>query len=183
MALIGSRISGRTHRRRADAGKPSTTNGERPNIIIMMTLYHNDMSVCAAKVRTALAEKKLSGEGVHLDLRAGEAKTRIFDAQCKRGCANPRARRPNDHRVTVTVNISTTNGQIYRSSPIKLGALKCVFGRSNWTKAFTPRLRYFPFVLPFVISGWRGRRKIGRNGWLVFRNQIPRATNQLSSLD
>jgi glutathione S-transferase len=39
----------------------------------MMTLYHNDMSVCAAKVRTALAEKKLSWEGVHLDLRAGDA--------------------------------------------------------------------------------------------------------------
>ena len=38
-----------------------------------MTLYHNDMSVCAAKVRTALAEKKLSWEGVHLDLRAGDA--------------------------------------------------------------------------------------------------------------
>jgi hypothetical protein len=49
---------------------------------------------------------------------------------------------------------------------------KCVFGRSNWTKAFTPRLPYFPFALPFVISGWRGRRKIGRNGWLAFRNQI-----------
>jgi len=39
----------------------------------MMTLYHNDMSVCAAKVRTALAEKNLSWEGVHLDLRAGDA--------------------------------------------------------------------------------------------------------------
>jgi glutathione S-transferase len=39
----------------------------------MMTLYHNDMSVCAAKVRIALTEKKLSWEGVHLDLRAGEA--------------------------------------------------------------------------------------------------------------
>ena len=34
----------------------------------MLTLYHNDMSVCAAKVRTALAEKKLDWNGVHLDL-------------------------------------------------------------------------------------------------------------------
>src|SRR5271170_4997565 len=39
----------------------------------MLTLYHNDMSVCAAKVRTALAEKKLDWNGVHLDLRAGDA--------------------------------------------------------------------------------------------------------------
>ena len=41
--------------------------------ISMLTLYHNDMSVCAAKVRTALAEKKLDWNGVHLDLRAGDA--------------------------------------------------------------------------------------------------------------
>jgi len=39
----------------------------------MLTLYHNDMSVCAAKVRTALAEKKLPWQGVHLNLRAGDA--------------------------------------------------------------------------------------------------------------
>jgi glutathione S-transferase len=37
-----------------------------------LLLYHNDMSVCAAKVRTVLAEKKLAWEGVHMDLRAGD---------------------------------------------------------------------------------------------------------------
>ena len=36
-------------------------------------LYHNDMSVCAAKVRMALAEKNVQWEGVHLDIRAGDA--------------------------------------------------------------------------------------------------------------
>jgi glutathione S-transferase len=39
----------------------------------MLTLYHNDMSVCAAKVRTALLEKRLDCTFIHLDLRAGEA--------------------------------------------------------------------------------------------------------------
>jgi len=38
----------------------------------MIELYHNDMSVCAAKVRSVLAEKRLEWKGVHLDLRAGE---------------------------------------------------------------------------------------------------------------
>jgi glutathione S-transferase len=38
----------------------------------MLKLYHNDMSVCAAKVRTVLAEKKLEWTGVHMDLRAGD---------------------------------------------------------------------------------------------------------------
>jgi glutathione S-transferase len=39
----------------------------------MLTLYHNDMSVCAAKVRSAIAEKKIDWKGIHLDLRAGDA--------------------------------------------------------------------------------------------------------------
>jgi glutathione S-transferase len=38
----------------------------------MIDLYHNDMSVCAQKVRFALAEKKLAWEGHHLNLRAGD---------------------------------------------------------------------------------------------------------------
>jgi len=37
-----------------------------------ITLYHNDMSVCSAKVRMALAEKDVAWTGVHLDLRAGD---------------------------------------------------------------------------------------------------------------
>ncbi len=36
-------------------------------------LYHSDMSVCAAKVRSALAEKGVAFEGVLMDLRAGDA--------------------------------------------------------------------------------------------------------------
>jgi glutathione S-transferase len=38
----------------------------------MLTLYHNDMSSCAQKVRLCLAEKGLKWENKHLDLRAGE---------------------------------------------------------------------------------------------------------------
>jgi len=39
----------------------------------MIELYHNDVSVCAAKVRTVLAEKKLEWSGHELNLRAGDA--------------------------------------------------------------------------------------------------------------
>ena len=38
----------------------------------MLTLYHNDMSSCAQKVRLMLAEKGLAWESRHLNLRAGE---------------------------------------------------------------------------------------------------------------
>ena len=40
----------------------------------MLELYHNDMSVCAQKVRLALAEKGLSYTGHHMNLRSGEQK-------------------------------------------------------------------------------------------------------------
>src|SRR5688500_20004368 len=38
----------------------------------MIELYHNDMSVCAQKVRFALGEKMLDWKSHHLNLRAGE---------------------------------------------------------------------------------------------------------------
>jgi len=38
----------------------------------MLTLYHNDMSLCAQKVRVGLAEKGLPWEDKHLVLRAAE---------------------------------------------------------------------------------------------------------------
>ena len=39
-----------------------------------ITLYHNDMSVCAQKVRLTLAEKGIEYESRHLNLRAGDQK-------------------------------------------------------------------------------------------------------------
>jgi glutathione S-transferase len=38
----------------------------------MLELYHNNISVCAQKVRLVLAEKKLAWTGHHVNLRAGE---------------------------------------------------------------------------------------------------------------
>jgi glutathione S-transferase len=39
-----------------------------------LTLFHNDMSVCAQKVRLCLAEKQLAYEDKHLNLRVGDQK-------------------------------------------------------------------------------------------------------------
>ena len=41
----------------------------------MLELYHNDMSVCAQKVRIVLAEKELSWKDRHMNLFKGEART------------------------------------------------------------------------------------------------------------
>ena len=36
------------------------------------TLYHHGSSVCAAKVRFAMAQKELSWEGIYIDILKGE---------------------------------------------------------------------------------------------------------------
>lgn len=43
-----------------------------------LTLYHNDMSVCAQKVRVVLAEKRIAHESRNLNLRQGESKTPAY---------------------------------------------------------------------------------------------------------
>lgn len=40
---------------------------------MQLVLYHNNLAVCAQKVRLVLAEKELKYEARHLDLRAGES--------------------------------------------------------------------------------------------------------------
>ena len=44
----------------------------------MLELYHNDMAVCAAKVRLVLSEKGLPWTGHHLDLSAGETRSASY---------------------------------------------------------------------------------------------------------
>ena len=43
-----------------------------------LELYHNDMSTCAKKVRLVLAEKSLRWKGHHMDLRAGDTRTKEY---------------------------------------------------------------------------------------------------------
>ena len=54
-------------RRALNSGRQETLEGNA-----MLALYHNDMSLCAQKVRVCLAEKGLEWESRHLVLRAGE---------------------------------------------------------------------------------------------------------------
>jgi glutathione S-transferase len=45
---------------------------------IVLELYHNAMSVCAQKVRVALAEKGIAYTGYDLNIRAGECRTPAY---------------------------------------------------------------------------------------------------------
>ena len=52
--------------------RPSLLRWPKRNKNVSLTLYHNDISTCAQKVRLALAEKELEWESVHLYLRKGD---------------------------------------------------------------------------------------------------------------
>ena len=54
----------------------------------MIELYRNDMSVCAQKVRFALAEKKLASGTAPLNLRAGDQQKPEYELQSQRGRAD-----------------------------------------------------------------------------------------------
>jgi ganglioside-induced differentiation-associated protein 1 len=109
-------------------------------IVEMLTLYHNDMSVCAAKVRTALAAKELAWNGVHLDLRRGDVQELEYLK------LNPNAVVPtlvHDGRV-ITESMAIceyVDDDQWPDHPLKprdsFFARRCVFGRSNWTKGCT----------------------------------------------
>jgi Glutathione S-transferase len=140
----------------------------------MITLYHNDMSVCAAKVRTALAEKNLKWDGVHLDLRGGDAQQPEYLK------LNPNAvvptlvhdGRPLIESTVICEYIDDHWPDRRLSQPMDGAARKCGFGPNNWTKAFMRRLVRFHFASPSVISGSPVPRKIAPSGWLAFRKMI-----------
>ena len=168
--VVHGRIRSRLSRHRTNLALPITAK----DASIMVTLYHNDMSVCAAKVRTALAEKQLSWEGVHLDLRAGDAQKPEYLK------LNPNAVVPtllHDGRTIIesTVICEYIDDE-WPDHPLKPDRAWERAQMRLWTKQLDEsvhaRLRSFPHALPFVISGLRGRRKIGRNGWRAFRSRI-----------
>ena len=131
----------------------------------MLTLYHNDMSVCAAKARTALAEKKLDWNGVHLDLRAGDAQKPEYLK------LNPNAVVPtlvDNGRVIIelTVICEFIDDQ-WPDRPLKPTD---AFGRAQmrlWTKQLDDGLPFLS-VSPSVTNGSLVQRKIAQNGWPAY---------------
>jgi glutathione S-transferase len=133
----------------------------------MLTLYHNDMSVCAAKVRTALAEKKLDFDLIHLDLRAGDTQKPEYLK------LNPNAVVPtlvhDDHVIIESTIICE-----YIDDEWPDPALKPIdsFGRARmrlWTKQLDESLHAAVGSLSFAIAfrhQWLARSTEDRGKWL-----------------
>jgi len=148
----------------------------------MLTLYHNDMSVCSAKVRMALAEKKIDWNGVHLDLRARDAQKSEYLK------LNPNAVVPtlvHDGRVVIesTVICEYVDDE-WPGPPLKPSD---AFGRAQmrlWTKQLDEGLHIAVATLSFAVAfryQWLARPAEDRVKWLAGIPQ-PERRQRLQSL-
>jgi glutathione S-transferase len=142
------------------------------------------MSVCAAKVRTALAAKELAWNGVHLDLRRGDAQEPEYLK------LNPNAVVPtlvHDGRVITesTVICEYVDDQ-WPDHPLKP---RDSFGRAQmrlWTKQLDEGLHPAAGTLSFCVAfrhQWLARPAEDRARWLANIPQLERRQRLQSTLE
>jgi glutathione S-transferase len=116
----------------------------------MLELYHHGSSVCAAKVRLALAEKNLAWHSHYVDILKGEQFNDAFLA------LNPKAVVPvlvhNGHVITESTIIceyledAFAAQSIYPQSPLARAAAR------QWTKAVDEELHPACSALTYIVS-------------------------------
>src|SRR5262245_42128346 len=114
-------------RPRHDARDPQNSD-DRP----MLALYHHGSSVCAAKVRFALGEKRLEWTGTYIDILKGEQ----FAPEYQK--LNPKAVVPTlVHDGTVLNESTVINEYIdetFPDPPLKPGSATARAAMRLWTK-------------------------------------------------
>ncbi len=150
----------------------------------MLTLYHNDMSVCSAKVRVALAEKKQEWTGVHLDLRAGDAQKPDYLK------LNPNAVVPTlviDGKPLIESTIICEYVDDAFSDPPLRPADNVARGLMRvWTKQLDDTLHVGIANLSFCIAfrhQWLARPAEDRTRWLDGIPQVERRNRQKANLE
>ena len=109
----------------------------------MLALYHNDMSLCAQKVRVCLAEKGLEWENRHLVLRAASTNSLGISSSTAEPWCRPSSTATRSYRNrTSSSNISTRPIPIRALAPRDaMAAPGCGCGPSSSTRMSTMRRR------------------------------------------
>jgi glutathione S-transferase len=125
----------------------------------MLTLFHHGSSACAAKVRFALAEKRLDWESRYIDIMRGEQFSADYVA------LNPKAVVPtlvhNDSVIVESTVICEYLDEVFQASPlmpidpVQRASVRC------WTKAVDEELHPACSAVTYVVSH---RHTILRNG-------------------
>jgi glutathione S-transferase len=139
----------------------------------MLTLYHHGSSVCAAKVRLALGEKRLSWTGRYVDLLKGEQFAPEFLA------VNPKAVVPvllHDAEVIPESTVICEYAEevfpdhpIYPTAPVERARLRV------WTKAVDEELHPACSAITYVVSH---RHTILRNGVGSFEDFLSKGASE-----
>lgn len=139
----------------------------------MLELYHHGSSVCAAKVRFALAEKGLDWTGHYVDVLAGEQFAPAFLA------LNPKAMVPvlvHDGKVVIESTLiceyaeATFDGPaLYPSDPY------LAYQARLWTKAVDEDLHPACSAITYVVSH---RHTIIKNGVTSFEDFLKSPSNE-----
>ena len=98
----------------------------------MLELYHNDMSVCAAKVRLALAEKGIAYTSHHLNLRAGDQREPAYLALNPKGVVPTLVH--DGFVVTESVVINEYIDDAFPEKPLKPSTAQGRARMRGWTK-------------------------------------------------
>lgn len=139
----------------------------------MLELYHHGSSVCAAKVRLALAEKGIAWEGHYVDILAGE---QFRESYLK---INPRAMVPavvHDGRTIIeSTLICEYLDQAFPDNPIYPADAFARYEARLWAKAVDEELHPACSALTYVVSH---RHTIMRTGLGSFEDFIKSASNE-----
>jgi len=139
----------------------------------VLELYHHGSSVCAAKVRLALAEKQIEWQGHYVDILAGEQFGAEFLA------INPRAMVPalvHDGRVIIeSTLICEYLEEISPRHPIYPADPFTRYRARLWTKAVDEELHPACSALTYVVSH---RHSILRNGAGSFETFLNAPSNE-----
>lgn len=137
----------------------------------MITLYHHGSSVCAAKVRFALGEKRLNWHGHYLDILKGDQ----FSPEYQK--LNPKAVVPTlIHDGTVVVESTVINeylDDVFPDVPLKPQAPSSRAEMRVWTKAVDENLHPACGEITFASCHRHIVRRLPEDKFQEFLNSTP----------
>ena len=146
----------------------------------MLELYHHGSSVCAAKVRLALAEKRLDWKSHYVDIIAGEQFRPDFLK------INPRAMVPalvHDGRIIIELTlICEYLDEIAPTHPIYPADPYARYQARLWTKAVDEELHPACSALTYVVSHRHSIMKNGAGSFESFLNTPSNETKEARTL-
>lgn len=137
----------------------------------MIELYHNDMSVCAQKVRLTLAEKNLPWQGHHLNLRAGDQQKPEYLK------LNPNALVPtlvDDGAVIIeSTMINEYLDDAYRDPPLRPAGAAARARMRLWTKQLDDSVHAATSVISSAIAFRYQKLAAGMEALEQFHRRMP----------